>query len=122
MSTETALANVLLEIDAAEKSKERVEKLNRLFDNKDFREIVIEGYLRDEIVRYTRVSVDDNTIPEARAEAILNAQAAARFDRWLRVQEQRAKQGSDPEHLEKLRELRDHLAGNADENDADNEE
>ena len=55
----------------------------KLSENREFRKLIIEGFLRDEAARYVHISTDPSLSAQDRADALASAQAAGHLKRWL---------------------------------------
>jgi hypothetical protein len=55
---------IQVSIDSLTKVVERNEKLNRLIDNKDFKELILEIYLEKEPARLTQLLTDQNFLTD----------------------------------------------------------
>lgn len=64
------LAQVELSIEQAENNIQRKEALQRLYDNKDFRQLIIDGYFRDEASRLVLLKADSTVQDDKEQEQI----------------------------------------------------
>ena len=78
------IQEVELSIEQAEALVARGEKALKLADNADFKELVLEGYLRDEASRLARLSADFTLDPQVRSEVLLMVQAIGCFHSYMR--------------------------------------
>lgn len=62
------------------------DRVTRLLENPDFRDIILKGFCTDECARSTHISTDMSMSAEARADALGSAQAAGYLKRWLHFQ------------------------------------
>lgn len=93
------------------KCKAAAETLNclkNLQGNRDFRKIIVEGFMLHEAARYVHESGDPALTPEQRADALSLAQAAGHLKRFLVVTEQLAESAASsiPELEATIDELR----------------
>ena len=61
------------------------EKVHRLMNNNDFKEIILEGFCTEECARFAQVSTDPRMTKDDRADALGNAQASGYLTRFLHV-------------------------------------
>lgn len=71
-----------LSIQEAKKLIARKDAAQRLADNRDFKELVLEGYLKDEAVRLAHISADAN-MKEYREEIMLSMQGISLFRQYM---------------------------------------
>jgi hypothetical protein len=57
----------------------------RLYDNPDFKKLILKEFCVEECARYVHTSADPALKPENRADALALAQAAGHLRRWLSV-------------------------------------
>lgn len=57
----------------------------RLYDNRDFRKLVMEGFCRDEAARYVQASGDPALSGEQRMDALNMAQASGHLLRFMSI-------------------------------------
>lgn len=69
---------------------EKTDRLERLLNNADFREVIINGFARDDAARYVQESMDPALDAEQRADALAMAQAPGHLKRWINAQLQMA--------------------------------
>lgn len=69
--------------DHARKAMERREAVERLMRNKDFKDIIVDGFCRDECARYVQESGDPLLEPAQREDALNMAQASGHLRRFL---------------------------------------
>lgn len=67
----------------AKQGVERREKLERLMRNTDFKELILDGFCRDECTRYVQESGDPLLEPHQREDALNMAQASGHLRRFL---------------------------------------
>lgn len=75
-----------IEISAAE-AKRKVDlknKLDKLMSNREFKTLITEGYLKDELVRLGLISASTPTRSEVTADTVEKIKAVAHFDMYLR--------------------------------------
>lgn len=63
----------------------RAEKMERLCNNPDFRELILEEFCIRECARYVHSSADPSLNAESRADALALAQSAGHFRRYINV-------------------------------------
>lgn len=68
------------------KSTKRAEQIRRLYDNKDFQSVILEGWFVEEAARFAKNAGDPNMLPSAREDSLAQAMAAGHLDRYLRSQ------------------------------------
>lgn len=73
MSNEQDLNQIELSIADAKKLIKRRASLQKLFNNKDFKDIILEGYLKDEAVRLVQLKSDPNMETDERQKQVLIA-------------------------------------------------
>lgn len=73
---------IQLSIQEAKKLIARKDAAKRLTDNRDFKELVLEGYLRDEAIRLAHISADGN-MKEYRDEIMLSMQGISLFRQFM---------------------------------------
>lgn len=78
------------QLEAAKVLADRGQSLRRLLSNRDFRKIILEGFLRDDAARLVQESVDMSLTEFDRANALALAQASGHLKQFLLVVEQRA--------------------------------
>lgn len=71
------------EIEKCRGAVEQRNRLLRLTQNVDFRDLITQGFLKDECARYTHMSTDINIPLESRTDALGYAQSAGYFKRWI---------------------------------------
>jgi hypothetical protein len=55
----------------------------KLSNNREFRELILDGFCRDDCARFTHQSADPALTPQQRADALAVAQAAGHLKRYL---------------------------------------
>lgn len=65
--------------------KDRADAVNRLYSNRDFKKIILEGFCRDEAARFIAQSTDPAMPEEARKDALFMAKAPGGLLRFLSV-------------------------------------
>ena len=82
-------------VEALEKQlagqKELVEHhkaLERLFNNRDFKKLILDEFCVKECARYAQLSADPQLTAADRADAMATAQAAGHLRRWFHVKKQ----------------------------------
>lgn len=79
-SKEQDIENRIKEMENAIAISESIEKLAR---NRDFKKVILEGFLIDEAARRTRESVNLALTEEHRKSAVASAQAAGHLEQFL---------------------------------------
>ena len=77
------VAQLELQQKHARKAIERREAVDRLMKNKDFKELILDGFCRDECARYVQESADPLLEPNQREDALNMAQASGHLRRFL---------------------------------------
>ena len=67
-------------------SKQEFQDLEKLMNNTLFRKVILERFCVQECARYVRMSVEMGLSPEARADSLAKAQAAAHLLAWITVE------------------------------------
>lgn len=82
----------MTELEALNKQKEENKLLMqyrdmvaRLYENPDFKSLVLDYWCNTECARYAQVSGDPNILEQNRKDALAMAQAAGHFKRFLNV-------------------------------------
>ncbi len=75
---------------AAEKLMEKRDAALRLENNSDFKLLIMEGFLKEEVIRNTAMSADPAYDPAMRADSLAMAQAGGHLSRYIRAQIQMA--------------------------------
>lgn len=60
-----------------------MESIDKLYDNKDFQKVILNGYLRDECARAIKASTSCSLTKDQREDCILMAQAAGFLQQYL---------------------------------------
>lgn len=79
------IQEVELSIEQAQALINRGEKALKLAENKDFKELVLDGYLVNEASRLARLSADFTLDPQVRSEVMLMVQAIGCFHTYMRT-------------------------------------
>ena len=81
-------------IEREQKFVDDGDRLKRLLKNEDFKAVILEGYIKDEAVRLTKMLGDANVImnPEMKSAVIHDIGGIGSFDAFLRAFEQRVDQ------------------------------
>lgn len=82
--SEDQAATVEITMVEARKMVERREKLNKLFSNREFRSLILEGYMKDEPARLAKL-MGDSTNARLRDEIVLELTAIGKFDEFMRT-------------------------------------
>lgn len=69
----------------SKKAIEMLEAIQRLYQNDDFRKVIVEGFCLHEAARYAKESGDPALSEKAREDSLLLAQAAGHLERYLEV-------------------------------------
>lgn len=73
------------QIEAAKPLIAQRDKALRLTNNRDFRDIILDGFCVQECARYAQLSGDPSLSPADQANALAMAQAAGHIRRYLQV-------------------------------------
>lgn len=91
-----------MSVESLELQKEHVKKLiskkniaQKLAKNRDFKELILDGFCLTECANYTHVSADPSLSLEARADALSLAQAAGHLKRFLNATINQGMQAED---------------------------
>lgn len=76
------------QLSDAKQQMERAKSAIRLYSNKDFRKLIIEGFCRDDSARFVAQSADPALSPEQQKDALNLAQAGGHLRRFLSAQVQ----------------------------------
>jgi len=76
-----------LSMSQAKKLIERKDTLNRLFEHKDFKALIVEEYFNDEAVRLVHM-MSDQSMAEYREQIIKNMDGISTLREWFRVVKQ----------------------------------
>lgn len=72
-------------IEAAEAAIKQRALVDKLAENREFRTLIVEGFMKDECARWTHMSTDPGLSLQDRADCLTSAQAAGVLKRWLNV-------------------------------------
>jgi len=61
------------------------QKMLKLLENPEYKELIVNDFSRDECARYVQASADPMLSPTERADALAIAQAAGHLKRWTAV-------------------------------------
>lgn len=93
ISVADQIAQVEQSIQAAKDTVAFGESLTRLFSNRDFKKVILDGYFKDEAVRLVHLLSDPNTqSPESQVSLQKQMHAIASLRDYLRLIEQRTSQ------------------------------
>lgn len=67
----------------AMKQVSRADKLQKLLDSPDFREVIVDGFCESEVARYMFASTNDAFKPEMREDFINRARSGSFLRRWM---------------------------------------
>lgn len=76
------------QIKDAKEQIERAKSARRLWGNKDFKKLILEGFCRDDCARFASQSADPALAPEQQRDALNLAQAGGHLRRFLSAQMQ----------------------------------
>ncbi|UZV39854.1 hypothetical protein [Xanthomonas virus PB119] len=76
------------QLNAAKDAQRKLERLQRLCKNKDFRELILEEYCVQECARLTHMSIHPSQSSEERAKFLVMAQATGGVKLFIHAQEQ----------------------------------
>lgn len=76
------------QLSDAKQQVERAKTAVRLYNNRDFRKLIIEGFCRDDSARFVAQSGDPALSPEQKQDALNLAQAGGHLRRFLSAQVQ----------------------------------
>jgi hypothetical protein len=96
------------QLEEAKMVIKKTERLERLLKNADFREVIVNGFARDDAARYVQESCDPSLDADSRADALAIAQAPGHLKRWINAQLQMANfhRNNIPQIEEAIAELR----------------
>lgn len=57
----------------------------KLYSNREFQKVIVQGFMVEECARYVQLSCDPNIPADSRADALATAQAAGYLKRFLEV-------------------------------------
>lgn len=83
--SDVTIAQLEIRREELRKLSEASEAHDRLVKNKDFRRIILEGFMVDDCSRYAQESADPLLEPSQRADALAMAQAAGHLKRYLQI-------------------------------------
>lgn len=83
--SEVTIAQLEARREELHKLSEASEAHDRLTNNKDFRKIILDGFMVEDCARYAQESCDPLLAPEQRADALALAQAAGHLKRYLQI-------------------------------------
>lgn len=87
--SEVNIAQLENQLEKALAAKKTLEQIQRLFGNRDFKELILNQFCEKEVARQIRVSVSIRD-PQTRADAIASAQAGGHLLSWFNSLEQNA--------------------------------
>lgn len=73
------------QLEAGKKEIEKRAIALRLYENADFKKLIVDGFMTEECARYAQLSADPVLQPNERADALGLAQAAGHLKRFLSV-------------------------------------
>lgn len=80
------VAELEYQLEQTKGLKLRREQAERLSKNKDFRDLIINGFCRDEAARFVQASADPCLTAEQRDDSLNMAQASGHLKRFLQMQ------------------------------------
>ena len=80
------LGRLRTEIPAQEKQVAKRDAALRLIDNPDFKELIEEDYMKEEVLRNLTISTDPALDPQQREDALLMARGGTMLKSYLRAQ------------------------------------
>lgn len=84
--TEVTIAQLEEQRDHNKRIAEQGEAHDRLMKNRDFRKIILEGFMVEQAARYVQESADPALTDRQRADALGIAQASGHLKRYLQIQ------------------------------------
>lgn len=85
MNSAERLAGLEHQKEQAKKAIELRDKALRLAENRDFREIILDGFCKEDCARYAQESSDPALGDRERADALAMAQASGHLRRYLSI-------------------------------------
>jgi len=83
--SEVTIAQLEIRREELKKISDLSESHDRLMRNKDFKRIILEGFMVEDCARYAQESADPMLNTEQRADALSLAQAAGHLKRYLQI-------------------------------------
>lgn len=77
------ILNLETQIERAEAVVAQRDMVDKLANNREFKKLIVEAFMKDECARLTHMSTDPNLSLQDRADALASAQAAGYLKRWL---------------------------------------
>ncbi|MEQ1950925.1 hypothetical protein [Mesorhizobium sp. CN2-181] len=71
------------QIEEAKAVVEQRDMMVKLTNNREFKKLIVEGFMKDECSRYTHLSTQPGISLQDRADALAAAQAAGHLKRWI---------------------------------------
>jgi hypothetical protein len=104
----SAVQGLEQQLQDAKATIQRRDRIARLLNNRDFKEIILEGYCKEDCARFTHQSADPSLTKDQQASALDMAQSAGHLKRYLTAAFQMAAnaENSLPELEEALEEAR----------------
>lgn len=111
--SETTIAQLEIRREELKAFADTAEAHDRLCRNKDFKKIILDGFMVSDCSRYVQESGDPLLSAENRADALALAQAAGHLKRYLQIQRTMAlRAASDIQAIdEAIQEMRDEREG-----------
>lgn len=79
------IAGLEFQLKGAKEQEEFTNKVKKLIESPLFREVIVQGFCKDECSRYVHMSCDSQLTEQERADALGIAQAAGHLKRFLAV-------------------------------------
>ena len=83
--SEVTIAQLEIRREELRNLSDMAEAHDRLTSNRDFKKIILEGFMVEDCARYVHESADPLLAPEQRADALSLAQAAGHLKRYLQI-------------------------------------
>lgn len=87
MQTEVTIAALNKQLDGAKEAQKKLERLERLCKNRDFKELILDDYCIQECARLVHMSISPGQDAESRAKFLAMGQATGGVLHYLRAQE-----------------------------------
>lgn len=90
MVNESVIEGLENQLAQTKEKVEQAKRIRRLIGNKDFKNLILDGFCRDDAARLVSESGDPVLDPQQRADALAMAQAGGHLKRYLTMQLQQA--------------------------------
>lgn len=87
MQTEVNIQNLNRQLDGAKAAVKKLASMERLFKNKDFKELILQEYCMNEAARLVHASIDPQFSPDDQKKFLVMAQACGGILLWAAAQE-----------------------------------